>query len=56
MRRGFLGERSLSSLLMKKFGEAIEQTRRDEVADFKSKGTENLLEKGQWRFSKGPIS
>ena len=50
MRRGLLGERRFSSLLMKMFGEAIDQTRKDEVADFKSKGTENLPEKGQWRF------
>lgn len=40
--------------IMKKFGEAIDQTRRDEVADFKSEGTENLLEKGRWSILKRP--
>lgn len=40
--------------IMKKFGEAIKQTRKDEVADFKSEGSENLLEKGRWSVLKRP--
>ena len=40
--------------IMKKFGEAIDQVRRQEVATFKKAGQDNLLEQGRWSLLKRP--
>ena len=40
--------------IMKKFGEAIDQVRRQEIAAFKKDGQDNLLENGRWALLKRP--
>ncbi len=40
--------------IMKKFGEAIDQVRRLEIAKFKATGQENLLANGRWAVLKRP--
>lgn len=40
--------------IMKKFGEAIDQVRRAEIARFKEAGKDNLLEHGRWSRLKRP--
>ena len=40
--------------IMKKFGEALDLVRRQEVAAFKTKGQDNLLEHGRWALLKRP--
>lgn len=40
--------------IMKKFGDAIDQTRRQEIAAFKKAGEGNLLENGRWSLLKRP--
>ena len=39
---------------MKKFGEVLDLVRRQEVAAFKTKGQDNLLENGRWALLKRP--
>ena len=40
--------------IMKKFGEALDLVRRQEVAAFKAKGQDNLLKHGRWALLKRP--
>ena len=40
--------------IMKKFDEAIDQVRRQEIAAFKTDGQDNLLENGRWSLLKRP--
>lgn len=40
--------------IMKKFGEAIDQIRRAEIARFREAGTDNLLQNGRWALLKRP--
>ncbi len=39
---------------MKKFGEAIDQIRREEVAKLKDEGADNVLQKSRWLLLKRP--
>ncbi|GJQ47821.1 MAG: hypothetical protein HKUEN01_02070 [Candidatus Kuenenia stuttgartiensis] len=39
---------------MKKFNEAIDQIRREEVKKLKDEGTDNVLEKSRWLLLKRP--
>ncbi len=40
--------------IMRKFNEAIDEIRRDEVKQFKANGNENVLERGRWLLLKRP--
>jgi len=40
--------------IMRKFNEAIDEIRRDEVKQFKADGQENVLERGRWLLLKRP--
>ena len=40
--------------IMRKFNEAIDEIRRDEVKQFKDNGQENVLERGRWLLLKRP--
>ena len=40
--------------IMRKFNEAIDEIRRDEVKQFKTDGQENVLERGRWLLLKRP--
>ena len=42
--------------IMKKFNEAIDEIRRDEVKHFKGDGLENVLERKRWLLLKRPKS